>query len=179
MVHNHATPNNYVHTVSFFIFRTDFTEPKLLLHVHRKHKLLMMFGGHVEFGENPWETFLRELGEETGYAPSQLQVLQPWAKSPALGGEAAFHPIPASSSSGEYSACDFKHFWTDTAYALTVTGEPLGTPDEGESKDFTLVTYEELKNLSSEKVVDMWRNSALHIFENHLQGWVEVPVSSF
>lgn len=38
---------------------------KLLLHKHKKHKLWLAVGGHIEKDENPTEALLREVKEET------------------------------------------------------------------------------------------------------------------
>lgn len=38
---------------------------KLLLHKHKKHKLWIGIGGHIEVNENPVEALIREVKEET------------------------------------------------------------------------------------------------------------------
>lgn len=40
-------------------------EYKLLLHKHKKHKIWLAVGGHIEKDENPTEAVLREVKEET------------------------------------------------------------------------------------------------------------------
>lgn len=40
-------------------------EYKLLLHKHKKHKLWLAVGGHIEKDENPTEALIREVKEET------------------------------------------------------------------------------------------------------------------
>lgn len=40
-------------------------EYKLLLHKHKKHKIWLAVGGHIEKDENPTEALLREVKEET------------------------------------------------------------------------------------------------------------------
>lgn len=41
-------------------------EYKLLLHKHKKHKIWLAVGGHIEKDENPTEAVIREVKEETG-----------------------------------------------------------------------------------------------------------------
>lgn len=41
---------------------------KVLLHWHRKNRLWLPFGGHIEPGEDPVQTVLREVEEESGIA---------------------------------------------------------------------------------------------------------------
>lgn len=41
-------------------------EPKVLLHLHKKHNHWYGLGGHVESGENPVEAAIREAKEEAG-----------------------------------------------------------------------------------------------------------------
>lgn len=62
-----ATPPK--HLVSYF---TVVDDGHILLVDHRNAQLWLPAGGHVEPGEHPRTTVLRELGEELGLAPSQL-----------------------------------------------------------------------------------------------------------
>jgi 8-oxo-dGTP pyrophosphatase MutT (NUDIX family) len=77
MSHIHKKPGQHDHTASTFLFRTDFSEPKVMLHFHQKLGSYMQFGGHVELNETPWQTVIHELREESGYDIDQLQILQP------------------------------------------------------------------------------------------------------
>lgn len=52
-----------MHLVSYFV-ALDETRKVLLLVAHRKAELWLPSGGHVEPGEDPWETVLRECREE-------------------------------------------------------------------------------------------------------------------
>lgn len=56
---------------------TEGDEPRIILHKHRKLKMLLQFGGHVELDETPWQAVLREIAEESGYDKNQLKLLQP------------------------------------------------------------------------------------------------------
>jgi 8-oxo-dGTP pyrophosphatase MutT (NUDIX family) len=53
------------HLVSYFVV-VDAERGTLLLGAHRKAGLWLPAGGHVEPGEDPWETVLRECREELG-----------------------------------------------------------------------------------------------------------------
>jgi 8-oxo-dGTP diphosphatase len=51
------------HLVSYFVLR-DRDSDRLLLVEHRGAGLLLPTGGHVEPGEDPWDTVIREAAEE-------------------------------------------------------------------------------------------------------------------
>ena len=51
-------------------------EDRVLLHWHRKNRLWLPFGGHIEENEDPVQTVLREIEEESGIA-AQLIVQSP------------------------------------------------------------------------------------------------------
>ncbi len=53
MAHIHTQPGQHDHTASAYIFRVDFDEPKLVLHLHRKINKYLQFGGHIELHETP------------------------------------------------------------------------------------------------------------------------------
>ncbi len=52
-----------MHLVSYFVVR-DAVRDRLLLVAHRKAGLWLPAGGHVDPGEDPWETVVRECREE-------------------------------------------------------------------------------------------------------------------
>ena len=54
-----------MHLVSYFVVLDD-TRGQLLLVAHRKAGLWLPAGGHVEPGEDPWATVVRECREELG-----------------------------------------------------------------------------------------------------------------
>ena len=60
-----ATPP--IHLVSYFV-PFDAGTGRLLLGHHRLAGLLLPPGGHVEPGEDPWDTVVREAGEELRFA---------------------------------------------------------------------------------------------------------------
>ena len=177
MAHLNTEPGDHDHTVSFFIIRTDFDEPRLLLHRHKRIGKLMMFGGHVELDEDPWSATLREITEETGYEHEQLAILQPTAVRFTLAG-ALVHPVAVCQSTAPYPG-ETLHFHSDTAYALTADSAPRGLPGSGESTEFRLLNADGLAVLRSSEVVPMWQNLGLEILANIYPRWVPVPLRRF
>lgn len=177
MPHIHTAPGHHDHTVSFFIVRTDFPEPKLMYHVHRKTGRLSMFGGHVELHETPWSAALHEIREETGYRHEQLTILQPQERITALTG-AVVHPMPVVNSTGQYPH-EVPHFHTDTMYALIAEGEPLDRPEEGESTDIRLFTLDELALIPEEEIFEVWREIGAYILREIYPKWKPLPLDTF
>jgi 8-oxo-dGTP pyrophosphatase MutT (NUDIX family) len=68
-----------VHLVSYFVV-LDEVRGELLLVAHRKAGLWLPSGGHVEPGEDPWDTVLRECREElhTDAVPSAVSGRRPF-----------------------------------------------------------------------------------------------------
>lgn len=177
MPHIHTIPGQYDHTASAYIFRTDFNEPKVLLHLHKKLGKYMQFGGHVELDETPWEAVTHELLEESGYDMSQVQVLQPHHRIHALT-DAVIHPQPVSYSTHPFGQ-GIEHFHTDTAYALITGQTPHRQPEEGESSETKLLTRDGLVTLSPDEIPENVREIALFIFDHCLKSWEAVPTSQF
>jgi 8-oxo-dGTP pyrophosphatase MutT (NUDIX family) len=177
MPHLHTQPGDHDATVSFFIIRTDGSEPRLSYHLHRKVQKLMMFGGHIERDETPWAAVLRELGEESGYTPEQVRVLQPAVRVRHFTGGIP-HPQPVLSSTG-CTQLDPSHFHTDLLYALIATGEPAGDPEEGESTDIRLLTRAELDAIPDEHIVEMWREAGRFILDEILPTWEPVAMGEY
>lgn len=177
MAHINTTPGGHDHTVSFFIIRLDTDEPRLILHVHKRIKKLMMFGGHIEATENPWTAAVREIVEETGYRIDQLGILQPDVPQLTMPG-AIVHPAAVAQSTARYPG-EVIHFHSDTAYALVTDQPAAGVPGAGESTEFRFVTATELETLTDEEIVPMWRELGLAILRWHLSFWHPVPVDQF
>jgi len=177
MPHIHTEPGQYDHTVSIYIFRTDFDEPKVMLHFHRKFSTYAQFGGHIELHENPWQTAIHELKEESGYDIEQLRILQPEGSTPRMT-TAVVHPFPAIHATLTYPG-QSGHFHTDTMYAFTADEAPRNMPDEGESTDIQLFTKQELISLSNDKIDNVTREAALYIFDNCLVTWRPLLPSDF
>lgn len=53
-------------------------EERVLLHWHRKNRLWLPFGGHIEEHEDPVQTVLREIEEESGIAAELLRLTSPY-----------------------------------------------------------------------------------------------------
>lgn len=177
MPHINTAPGEHDATVSFFILRTDFDKPRLTYHVHRKTGKLSMFGGHVEKGESPWQSALHEITEESGYDHEQLTILQPPVRLRSLTG-GVVHPAPVVSTTARFPG-DPPHFHSDLLYALVADGPPAGTPAEGESTDIRLYTLDELAEIPSQDIVEMWREVGRYILIDVYGAWEEVPLSEF
>lgn len=177
MPHIHTEPGQHDHTVSFFIVRTDFEEPKIVYHMHRKTGKLSMFGGHVELNETPWGAALHEIVEESGYSHDQLSILQPTFRLPKLT-DAVVHPTPVVNSTGQYPN-EIPHFHTDTMYALTASEEPIGEPEEGESTDIRLFTLAEIAEIPSDMIFEAWREVGQYILSTIYKAWQPLPLSEF
>lgn len=178
MAHIHTNPGEHDHTASAFVIRTDFEEPKLLLHVHKKLGVLLQPGGHVELHETPWQAITHELMEETGYELSQLQVLQPRVRISAI--EAAvLHPQSIVHNT-HYFDKEGVHKHTDISYAFTTNDEPRYTPGEGESNTLRWVTFDELRLLRSpEEIYENVRQIGEFALRSILNEWEALDVSTF
>lgn len=60
MAHIHTQAGQHDHTVTLYIIRIDTTEPKAWLHKHKKMKVLLPVGGHIELSETPWQAAAHE-----------------------------------------------------------------------------------------------------------------------
>jgi 8-oxo-dGTP pyrophosphatase MutT (NUDIX family) len=177
MPHIHTAEGEHDHSVSFFIFRTDLGEPRVMLHMHRKVGKLMMFGGHVELTEHPWSAALHEITEETGFDHQQLRILQP-ERAPLHLTNAVVHPAPVSHATQIYPG-DVAHFHTNISYAMTAAGPPAGAPDPGESTDIRLLTRDELLALPDDLVEESFRELAVEIFDYYLHAWAPKSLATF
>jgi 8-oxo-dGTP pyrophosphatase MutT (NUDIX family) len=177
MPHIHTAEGEHDHSVSFFIFRTDLGEPRVMLHMHRKVGKLMMFGGHVELTEHPWAAALHEITEETGFDHEQLRILQP-ERAPLHLTNAVVHPAPISHATQPYPG-EVPHLHTNISYAMTAAGPPAGAPDVGESTDIRLLTRDELIALPDELVEESFRELAIEIFDYYLHAWAPKSLSTF
>jgi 8-oxo-dGTP pyrophosphatase MutT (NUDIX family) len=175
MAHIHTRPGQHDHTVSIYIIRTDFNEPKVLLHLHRKVQLYAQFGGHIELDETPWHTTIHEIREEAGYDISQLSLLQPVQRLDHVG-QAIVHPQPIVHATMGYPT-DEHHYHTDSAYAFVAKNAPAYAPDEGESTDIRLFTRGEI--LHHTNIDDITRDTALYTLDTILPTWVSVSPHMF
>jgi 8-oxo-dGTP pyrophosphatase MutT (NUDIX family) len=169
MSHIHADPGQYDFTVSAFIVRTEFDEPKIMLHLHRKNGTYMQFGGHIELHENPWQALGRELREESGYELSQLTILRPHDNFPGFaGGDAIAHPAPLAILSHLVIP---GHYHTDITYACVASEPPRHMISPGESAEIKLFTRAELVALPKPQIYDNVRELALFTLDICLPGW--------
>lgn len=175
MSHIHTEPGQHDQTISIYIFRTDFDEPKLMLHFHRKMKIYAQFGGHVELNETPWQAALHELREESGYDMEQLKILQP-AQRLTYMKDAIVHPQPAAHVTMEYPSFG-GHRHTDTTYVFTTNEAPRHTPDKEESTDLRLFTRAEV--IESPQVDSITRETALYAFDEVLEKWQPLSPNEF
>lgn len=178
MPHIHTEPGQYDHTASAYIFRVDFSEPKIMLHRHKLLNRYMQFGGHIELNETPWQAIIHELREETGYDIQQLSLLQPERRMKHLT-NAVTHPAPIAHSSHPFGSNGSGHFHTDIAYALIAHEAPKYTPHDGESTDIKLFTRREIAELPGDKIIENIREIALAIFDDFLETWQPVSPREF
>ncbi len=180
MPHIHTKPGEHDHTASAFIIRTDFKEPKLLLHFHRKLHKYAQFGGHIETIETLWQTIIHELREESGYDASQLRVLQPKQRIKSLP-RAKLHPMPVCHNTHLITdlTTTAEHFHTDTIYGLIATENPRYKPVCGESEDIILLTRQELVDFPPDKILSSVLEVGLFMFDVCLPDWEAVETGNF
>jgi ADP-ribose pyrophosphatase YjhB (NUDIX family) len=175
MSHIHTEHGQHDHTIGIYIFRTDFAEPKVMLHFHSKLKIYAQFGGHIELNETPWQAALRELREESGYDMEQLKILQPAQRLKHVGG-AIVHPQPAVHATMDYASLGGHHH-TDSAYIFTTNTPPRHKPDEGESTDIRFFTREEVA--ASPQIDSITHDIALYAFDEILNSWQSLSPREF
>ena len=163
MAHIHTNPGEHDLTVSAFIVRTDFDEPKIMLHMHKKLGKWLQFGGHVELNENPWQALTHELMEESGYQIDRLKLIE-IAESPNLDSSTE-HPIPFSVNTHAFSET---HNHTDLAYAFTADEAPSSKPLENESTNIRLFTRIGIMALSENEIFEGTKRQCLFVFDKVL-----------
>jgi 8-oxo-dGTP pyrophosphatase MutT (NUDIX family) len=171
MPHIHTGKGEHDFTASAFIIRTDFTEPKIMLHMHKKLGKYMQFGGHVELNENPWQALIHETVEESGYEIGQLKLLQPKDRIKKLTGSIS-HPIPMCINTHPFK--DDTHFHIDIEYAFVTDQKPLHEVSNDESQDFSFFTRDEIVELSGDKIFENSREIVLFLFDICLPKWKQV-----
>ncbi|HEY1644887.1 MAG TPA: NUDIX domain-containing protein [Candidatus Saccharimonadales bacterium] len=177
MGHIHTKPGQHDQTASAFIIRTDFNEPKLLLHRHRLLGKYLQLGGHVELNETPWQAIVRELKEESGYSVGQLKLLQPKIYLDHLSG-AKLHPMPMSLDTHNFSR-EPDHFHTDMKFAFLTSEEPKESIDSDESSDIRLFSRDEVSRLSDDDTFADIKHIANYIYDHLLKDWQAVDPGKF
>lgn len=175
MPHIHSGENEHDLTVTGYIVRIDTSEPKVLLHMHRKLHLLLPIGGHVELTETPWQAMAHELTEESGYTLDQLEVLQPRSRIKNMS-MVVQHPYPLSMSTHDITK---KHFHTDIEYGFVATSEPALQIINGESEDLRWLSRNELIDLPSEVIFDNTREIYCFLIDTAIKTWDKVPTNEF
>lgn len=173
MPHIHTEEGQHDLTVSMYIVRTDFDQPKIMLHVHKKHGVWMQFGGHVELNENPWKAVEHELLEESGYDVSQLQLLQPPVRMRTLSGSAELHPQPFDVNTHKVKD---GHFHIALEYAFVSDEVPSHDIGEDESDQIRLFTRDELLALPEDQIFESNRSSCLYVLDECLPEWERVSL---
>lgn len=175
MPHIHTEPNQHDLTVTAYILRLDSSEPKALLHMHKKLNILLPVGGHVELDESPWQAISHELSEESGYQLSQLRVLQPRSRINKMT-KVVQHPYPLSMNTHDIPG---GHYHTDIEYGFVTTEEPSLNVEENESADLRWVTRTELDELKPDSIFDNTREVYEFVFDEALDSWEQVSVDYF
>ncbi len=127
-------------------------ENRILLHAHKKLKILLAVGGHIDRDETPAEAALREIAEETGLS---VELYNPK-------GEERVYPdgsrdINTGSNCNLHRINEFHEHMSFEYYARALTTEL--NPEEGESTDFVWLSKEELE--TSENILENVRVRAL------------------
>ncbi len=172
MPHIHTEPDQHDLTVSMYVIRTDFEQPKAMLHLHKKYHVWMQFGGHVELNENPWQAVKHELLEETGYDLTQLKLLQPKQRMGKITGT-ELHPQPININT--HLAGD-RHYHTSIDYAFVTDQEPAHQIAENESDQIKFVTREELEAMGAKEIFAGNQDIYRYIFDEGLPSWEQVSL---
>lgn len=176
MPHIHTRPGEHDHTASAFIVRSS-DEPKIVLHVHKLLGKYLQFGGHIELNENPWQSVIHEVREESGYDMSQLKILQPASRLKSLPGNAVLHPYPIYQITHEGFDIDHKHI--DTAYAFVTAESPKYKVADNETGLLTEFSRSEILNMPGSKIAENVREACLFVFDECLPRWDQVDPSEF
>ncbi len=177
MSHIHTEPGQHDHTVSAYIIRLDFDEPKIMLHLHKKIRVYLNFGGHIEINENPWEAIEHEILEESGYNLNQLKVLQPKNRIKRLTGN-LIHPIPLTYGTHDISEiAESKHLHTDTSFVFVTNEPPVHKISAEESQDIIILSEGEIAN--HHNVGLFVKEASEYIFKDVLPNWEQVDPTEF
>lgn len=175
MPHIHTADNEHDLTVTAYVVRVDGPEPKALVHLHKKHGVLLPPGGHVELSETPWQAMSHELAEEAGYDITDLKILQPKSRLRHMT-DAVLHPYPISMNTHPIPD---NHFHTDIEYGFVANSQPTLELAEGESTDIRWLTKSELNALDTTSLHANTREVYTFILERALEEWEQVSATTF
>lgn len=173
MGHIHTGEGEHDLTASAFIVRTDFDEPKLMLHLHKKLGVYLQFGGHVEVHEDPWQAITHELLEEAGYEMSQLQLLQPAERLKSLT-DATLHPQPVNINT---HAIGDNHYHTDIEYAFIADKEPNHKVEAHEKTEIRMFSRAEIASMDASLLWPDTKIICLYILDTCVPNWERVITS--
>lgn len=177
MPHIHTNPGEHDHTVSAYIIRLDFNEPKIMLHLHKKVHVYLNFGGHIEINENPWQAIEHEILEESGYEINQLKVLQPKNRIKRLT-DNLLHPTPLTYGTHDISEiAESTHLHTDSSFVFVTNEPPAHKIPAGESQDIIILSRDEIAN--HDNVGLFVKEASKYIFEEVLPNWEQVDTAEF
>lgn len=181
MPHIHTEPGQHDLTVSAFIVNKN---NEILLHKHKKYDRYLQPGGHVELDEDPWTAVLREIKEETGINPDDLQVYVPSMPmiEESFTMPTVFSPHPIATNT--HPVGEDGHYHTDISYAFYMPpSTQMGEVGEGESTEFIWFRYPkkyETNVVVSRQVYRIPRNVMLllHLTTHNVVGhWKLFPVA--
>lgn len=175
MAHIHTKPGQHDLTAGAYVFRTDFDQPKLLMHMHKKLNKWLQFGGHVELDETPWQAVAHELTEESGYELSQLRLLQPPERMRRLS-RSNLHPQPVVVNTHQFND---EHNHTVLEYAFVTDEEPSQAVGEGESQEMQLFTRDELAAIPDDEIFPDSKEICLYMFDVCVPNWEQVDPGDF
>jgi 8-oxo-dGTP pyrophosphatase MutT (NUDIX family) len=176
MPHLHTGPGEHDFTASAYVLLEQNGETRMWFHWHKLLNQWLQFGGHVEHHEHPWAAVLHELNEESGYASSQLQVLQPKGHIGPLTG-AVIHPADVCTNTHQFPGLD--HYHTDIAYAFITDQLPAQKPKDMESTKLRAMTRSEMLALPVAEIPASVREIALYVFDVIKTNWEPTSINQF
>ncbi len=175
MPHIHVEPGQIDHTVTGYILYES-EEPKVLLHFHKKLKVLLPVGGHIELNETPWAALIHEMLEESGYEVTQLSVLQPKSRVVIDASGVSIHPLPAFVNTHAISK---DHYHSDQSYFLSTSEPPAVGVAAGESSDLRWLSLDEIVALSPDLIYNDTRQMCVGLLQLHHGEWDKIPAEEF
>ncbi len=144
MAHIHEL---YDFTVSFLVVHP--TEPKILLHYHKKLACWNQLGGHVELDEQPMEALERELKEEAGLHPDDYKIIQTHESLSPRGTVSL--PLGFGLFVYDYAGSGHRHI--DIPYIIKSNKTEI-KPAQGESTQIDWFSLEEIKKMNADGLVE-------------------------